>query len=111
VGLILTAALLLQSWCQDMRITGYSRYEHSARTYDGTSIFTDEPIAAASWNIPIDSVVVVSEIGSFRVADRGSGLGSTGHIDIAVWSRAEAYALTGLREVCVYPPGGGPNGR
>jgi len=87
-----------------MRITGYNRMEYSGRTYDGTHIRTSEPIAAASWDIPIDSVVVVEGIGSFRVADRGGGLGSSGWVDIATWSRAEAFAITGRRHVCVYPP-------
>ncbi|HXJ29498.1 MAG TPA: hypothetical protein VNG35_02605 [Gemmatimonadales bacterium] len=102
---VLGAALLLAttSWCQEARVTGYSRLEYGPTTFDGTPIGTPEPIAAASWNIPIDSVVVIPELGSFRVADRGM-LGSSGWVDIAVWSRAEAYELTSTRTVCVYPP-------
>lgn len=92
------------SWCQLARITGYVRTEFSSRTYDGTSIYTDEAIAAASWNIPIDSYVWVDGAGTYRVADRGSGLGSSGHVDIAVWDRATAYALTSWRQICVTPP-------
>lgn len=99
------AALLLSSWCQSARITGYSRFDHGTHTYDGTSILTDEPIVAASWNIPIDSMVEIPDLGRFRVADRGSGLGSSGWVDIATWSRAEAYDLTSVRTVCIYPPG------
>jgi hypothetical protein len=106
MGLLFSIALLAQSWCQDARVTGYVRGAHSPWTYDGTSIFTDEPIAAASWDIPLQSMVAVWGLGPFRVADRGSGLGSGGWIDIAVWSRDEAYALTSVRRVCVTPPEG-----
>jgi 3D (Asp-Asp-Asp) domain-containing protein len=90
--------------CREMRITGYVRSEGGARTYDGTSIYADEAIVAASWDIPLGSTVEVEGLGTFRVADRGM-LGSSGWIDIAVWSRAEAYRLTGRRTVCVLPPG------
>ena len=85
--------------CESYVITGYVRTEFSARTYDGTSIYTDEPIVAASWNLPIDTIVEIEELGRFRVADRGH-LGPR-HIDVAVWSRPEAFALTGDRRVCV----------
>lgn len=88
--------------CQVMWVTGYVRTEFSGRTYDGTSVYTDEPIAAASWWIPIDAKVQVEGIGTFRVADRGH-LGPA-HVDIAVWTRSEAFALTGYYNVCVYPP-------
>jgi len=103
---VLGAALLLTaSWCAPMNVTGYVRSEYGPRTCDGTDILADEPIAAASWNIPIDSVVSVEGLGSFRVADRGM-LGSSGWIDIATWSRQEASALTSTRTVCIYPPEG-----
>jgi hypothetical protein len=36
------------------------------------------------------------------VADRGHL--APGQIDVAVWSRAEAYQATGLRQACVSPP-------
>lgn len=90
--------------CRVMRITGYVRSEYSARTYDGTSVYTDEPIVAASWDVPLGHYVEIEDLGTFRVADRGM-LGSSGWIDVAVWSRAEAYALTGHRTVCVRAPG------
>jgi hypothetical protein len=96
------AAYCYQGWT-----TGYVRTEHSSRTFDGTSIYTDEPIAAAGWDIPIDSVAVVSDIGRFRVADRGRL--APGQIDVAVWTRAEAYSITGTRRVCIYPPGEAPD--
>jgi len=102
---VLGAALLLSSWCQSARVTGYSRLEYGPLTYDGTDILTLEAIAAASWNIPIDSVVSVEGLGSYRIADRGL-LGSSGWVDIAVWSRSEAYALTSTRTVCISPPEG-----
>jgi hypothetical protein len=102
---VLGAALLLaSSWCQEARITAYVRSEYGPYTYDGTSIW-EEGIAAASWNIPIDSVVEVEGLGTYRIADRGM-LGSSGWVDIAVWSRAEAYELTSTRTVCIYPPEG-----
>lgn len=88
------------------RVTGYVRSEYGPRTYDGTPIWTDEPIAAGSWDLPIDSLVEVEGLGTYRIADRGL-LGSSGWVDVAVWTRAEAYAATGTRRICVYPPGGG----
>lgn len=94
-----------EGWCSQAKITGYVRSEYGPFTYDGTSIWTPEPIAAASWNIPIDSMVEVEGLGTYRIADRGL-LGSAGWIDVAVSSRAEAYAITGWRTICVTPPGG-----
>lgn len=86
--------------CETYRITGYVRGHGSGRTYDGTSVWTSEAIAAASWNVPIGARVQVENLGTFRVADRGGGLSSR-HIDVLVDSAAEAYALTGSRRVCV----------
>jgi 3D (Asp-Asp-Asp) domain-containing protein len=99
---LLVSAFTAPAYCYDGWITGYVRTEHSGATYDGTPIGTAEPIAAAGWDIPIDSVVEVEGAGRYRVADRGR-LGP-GHIDVAVWTRAEAFELTGIRRVCVYPP-------
>ena len=106
---LMAAAMLLWTglqqtpWCFRATVTGYVRGEGNVRTFDGTSVYTDEPIAAASWNIPLGSMVVVEDAGVFRVADRGR-LGP-GHIDILVDTRAEALALTSTRNVCVFPPG------
>lgn len=86
--------------CELYRITGYVRGHHSARTFDGTSVWTREPIAAASWNIPIGARVQVENVGTFRVADRGGGLGAR-HVDVLVDSLAEAYQLTRWARVCV----------
>jgi 3D (Asp-Asp-Asp) domain-containing protein len=109
---VVSALLLLSSfastapaaegWCQSARITAYVRGEYSPWTFDGTSIW-EEGIAAASWNIPIGSLVDVENYGTVRIADRGV-LGSSGWIDIAVNSRAEAFALTSWRTICVRPP-------
>lgn len=98
------ATSLAQSSCETYRITGYVRGHHSPWTYDGTSVWTSEAIAAASWNVPINSIVHVDGLGSFRIADRGGGLG-TRHIDILVDSVAEARALTGWRSVCILKSG------
>jgi 3D (Asp-Asp-Asp) domain-containing protein len=107
LGAALLIADALSSWCiPNARITAYVRTDYSPWTYDGTSVYTDEPIAAASWNIPLQSKVWVEDVGTFRVADRGA-LGSTGWVDIAVWDRATAYRLTSSRRICVYPPGAG----
>jgi hypothetical protein len=106
--LMLSAALLSMlahpkparaAYCFDAQITGFVRGHGNPTTFDGTSIFTREPIVAASWSIPIDSMVDVDGLGRYRVADRGM-LGPA-HIDVAVWSRAEAYAITSIRNVCV----------
>ena len=34
--LLLSIALLAQSWCQDVQLTGYVRTEGGTHTYDGT---------------------------------------------------------------------------
>lgn len=112
VLLLLLAAICLSSpppagavggYCRQLWVTGYSRLEFSPWTFDGTSIYTDEPIVAASWDIPLGAHVWIRDVGRFRVADRGH-LGSNGWVDVAVWSRAEAYQLTGSRFACVLGP-------
>ena len=87
--------------CFTARVTGYVRGEGSPWTYDGTSIW-EEGIAAAGWNIRLGSMVWVDGLGTFRVADRGM-LGPD-HIDIAVYTRREAFAITGWRAACLTPP-------
>lgn|SRR5262245_64769122 len=90
--------------CYPSRVTGYVRGAHSPWTYDGTSIWTPEPIAASAWDLPLNSLVWIEDVGTVRIADRGGGLGAAGWIDVAVWSHAEAVALTGMRTICVTPP-------
>lgn len=106
VGLYALAYPLMAPWCGETRITGYLRTNFSPWTYDGTPVYTPEPIAAASWDVKMGSLAEVEGLGTFRVADRGH-LGN-GYpmpwLDIAVWTVAEAYALTGTRRVCFRPP-------
>lgn len=93
-------------WCGPVTVTGYVRGEGSDRTFDGTSIWTREPIAAASWDVRMGSVAEVPGLGRFRVADRGM-LGSgvpRPWLDLAVWSYPEALAVTGVRTVCFRRP-------
>jgi 3D (Asp-Asp-Asp) domain-containing protein len=99
---VLGAALLLSGWCYQGWTTGYVRSEYGPYTFDGTPIGTSEAIAAAGWDIPIDSIVSVAGVGTFRVADRGHL--APGQIDVAVWDRPTAYSITGWRDVCVTPP-------
>lgn len=92
--------------CRAARITGYNRYTGNNFTYDGTPIMNGEPVVAASWDVPIDSIVEVEGVGTFRTADRGM-LGNGNpltHIDVAVDSDVEAFALTSTRIVCITPP-------
>lgn len=96
------AAAPTATYCRSARITGYVRSEYGPYTYDGTPTWV-EGIAAASWDIPIDSLVEVEGLGTYRIADRGM-LGSDAWIDVAVWDRATAYAITGRRTICVTPP-------
>jgi hypothetical protein len=98
------------AWCGQATTTGYVRTDYGphARTFDGTSILTAEPIAAASWDVRLGSIAVIDGVGSFRIADRGGGLGNGSPrpwVDVAVWDRAEAHALTGIRRVCFRRPG------
>lgn|SRR5262245_31357120 len=103
---MLLAGVLLVSGvhidCFEARITGYVKSAGNPTTYDGTSIWTEEPIVAASWSVPIGAIVVIDGLGIFRVADRGR-LGPH-HFDIPVDTRAQAYALTGVRDACVFTP-------
>lgn len=88
--------------CFEARTTGYVRGHHSPWTADGTSIWTPEPIAAASYDLPLGAYVWVEGVGTVRIADRGRlGSGNPTWIDVAVYSTAEAYALTGTRLICV----------
>lgn len=89
--------------CEAYRVTGYVRGHHSPWTYDGTSVWTQEAIAAASWNLPIGTVVKVDGLGKYRIADRGSGLGAR-HIDVLVDNVQTAHELTSVRTVCLVPP-------
>lgn len=91
--------------CRPMTTTAYNRYAFTPHTWDGTSVYNGEAFAAASWDIPIDSYVVVQGVGTFRIADRGI-LGNSGWIDIAMedtWG-ARQYGKQ-IRMVCVYAPG------
>jgi 3D (Asp-Asp-Asp) domain-containing protein len=108
------AALLLMEffapvrapWCGQTRISGYVRTDFSGFTYDGTPITTPERIVAASWDVRMGSLADIQGLGTFRVADRGH-LGNgvpMPWVDVAVWTRAEAYALTGIRRVCFRRP-------
>lgn len=94
-------------WCGQVRITGYVRSEYGPYTYDGTPILTSEPIAAASWDVRLGAIAVIDGVGAFRIADRGGGLGNGSPlpwVDVAVWDRAEARAVTGIRRVCFRRP-------
>lgn len=102
---LLTAAQ--QGDCRTIWVTGYDRTNPAFhRTYDGTPILTPEPIAAASWDVPLQSQVVIDRLGSYRVADRGGGLGygNPTHIDVATWGASAAYAITGSYEACFSYP-------
>lgn len=91
-------------WCGPTRVTGYVRSEFGPLTYDETPIWTDEPIVAASWDVRLGTTVEIEGLGTYRVADRGMlGNGSPmPWVDVAVWTRAEAYAITGVRHACFY---------
>lgn len=112
VALALVAALISGSSAQASYnceaeglwlVTGYVRTspDFNPFTADGTSIFTSESIAAAPYWLPFDTTIGIVGLGEYRVADRGSGLGIR-HIDVAVWSRAEAMNLTGCYPVYWY---------
>jgi hypothetical protein len=93
-------------WCGQTKVTAYVRGEGSDRTFDGTSIWTAERIAAASWDVRMGSLAEVAGLGVYRVADRGR-LGSGDPmpwLDVAVWSAAEAYGMTSVRTVCFRRP-------
>jgi hypothetical protein len=87
-------------------VTAYVRSEYGPYTFDGTPIGTPEPIAAASQDVALGSLAEIPGLGVYRVADRGM-LGSgepMPWVDVAVWSRAEAFSLTSVRRVCFRRP-------
>ncbi len=103
-------AMLLHStlaapWCGPVKVTGYVRTDGNPYTYDGTSIYTPEPIVAASWDVALNTIATIDGLGTYRVADRGMlGNGNPRTwLDVAVWTRSEAYALTGTYEACFTP--------
>lgn len=106
---IVAALLMIEiyaPWCGPSKITGYVRTEFSGSTYDGTPIWTEEKIVAASWDVRMGSIAEIQGLGTYRVADRGM-LGDGNPmpwLDVAVWSRLEAYALTGVRQTCFRRP-------
>jgi hypothetical protein len=78
------------------RITGYTRTCCSPWTYDGTSVWTSEKVVAASWNVPIGTLLRVNGLEpTYRVADRigKPDMSRGGHLDILVDDAATAYAL------------------
>lgn len=84
------------------KITGYVKGGAglSNFTADGTSVWVTEKLAAASYNIPMQSLVRVDGLDfTYRVADRGR-LPNT-HIDVLVDDYPTAYALTSTRQICV----------
>lgn len=93
--------------CETYRITWYSAEDYPGWTRDGTTttvgaLNRGEPIAAASYNVPLGAYVQVIGEGVYRVADRGSGL-SAKHIDILTRTHAKAIENGSvLRTVCLY---------
>jgi len=107
---LLTAPTMMPTeapWCGPTRITGYVRTDGNPFTFDGTSIYTAEHIVAASWDVALGTLATIEGLPHvYRVADRGH-LGSgvpMSWVDVATWSRSEAYALTGVRNVCFRKP-------
>src|SRR5580765_8955417 len=99
---LLGAALVLAAWCGPTKLTGYVRTDYGPYTADGTPILTREPIAAASSDVRMGSLADIPGVGTVRIADRGMlGNGEPlPWVDVAVWSRADALALTSVRTVC-----------
>lgn len=88
----------MASLCSDWFMTGYVKGEGSARTADGTSVWTAEPLVAAT-SLPLGSFVFVPEWATtYRVAD--TGLLGPNHLDFLVASRAVAFEITGYRLAC-----------
>lgn len=97
-------------YCGPAKVTGYNLNDPTMNdyTFDGTPTWTDEPIVAASRDVEMGSIVEIVGLGTYRVADRGSGLhmraDGAPHIDVAVRSNAAAYAITGEYSVCIRRP-------
>lgn len=92
------------AYCETYWVTGYAASDYPGWTADSSTttvaaLNRGEPIAAGSYNLPFGTMVDIDGLGRYRIADRGH-LGAR-HIDVLVWTRAEAYALTGYRTVCV----------
>jgi hypothetical protein len=93
-------------WCGPTKLTAYVRTDYGPYTFDGTPIGTAEKIAAASWDVRLGALADIPDYGTVRIADRGMlGSGSPmPWVDVAVWSRSEAFALTSVRHVCFRRP-------
>ena len=93
--------------CELYRTTGYVASEFPGLTADGTStlgaLARGEQIAAGSWNLPLGTYVEVDGYGIYRIADRGYL--DARHVDLLVSTRAEAFEVTGYRQVCVVQGG------
>lgn len=105
VGILVSFLLsLAQPACETYYITGYAASDFPGVTADGSTttvqaLSAGDHIVAASYNLPFDTLITIEELPHvYRVADRGH-LG-TRHIDVLVWTRGEAFELTGYREVC-----------
>jgi 3D (Asp-Asp-Asp) domain-containing protein len=103
-GLLAALASLLSAApayaaCETMRVTGYSSGDYPGLTASGLPTRGNEwTLVASHPRFSFGQVLEVEGLGPLVVADRGR-LG-TGHIDVLVPSRADAFALTGYREVC-----------
>ncbi len=92
--------------CETYVITAYAASDYPGWTADGSTttvgaLNRGEPIAAASWNVPMGAYVQVVGLGSYRVADRGH-LGAR-HIDVLMRTHSEAVVFgRQSRLVCVY---------
>jgi 3D (Asp-Asp-Asp) domain-containing protein len=107
IGLTLICATPAQAQqCETYTITAYAASEYPGWTADGSTttvgaLKRGEPIAAASYNVPMGAYVQVVGLGSFRVADRGH-LGAR-HIDVLMRTQWEAVQFgRQTRTVCVY---------
>jgi 3D (Asp-Asp-Asp) domain-containing protein len=95
------AAPVTYQSCREFMVTGYVKGADSPWTADHTSIWTEEPIAAAQNWVPFNAYVWIDGLGSYRIADRG-GLAAAGvDFDLSVWTYREAYALTGYHFGCL----------
>jgi hypothetical protein len=57
--------------------------------------------------VKLGAIAHIDGLGAYRIADRGGGLGNgtpMPWVDVAVWDRATAYELTGIRRVCFRRP-------
>lgn len=89
--------------CWTGKVTGYLRYGGGSHTADGTPVGEAYRVAAVDWQswIPFGATLEIEGLGSRTVRDTGYLAAYGVEVDVMVETLAEAYEVTGWREICL----------